>query len=244
MNGFHQAELTRPGILARLRGRPAKEYAFKEIQNKLATTQISEIPKGFVEDCLSRYGLNRIEAETQLGAFYELGVRYIARHGQITPEQHGDLERLANVLTLPPAKAQQLYLLTVLPMLERVAERAFADHHLSDDEKAELDRLSAEFRIPDKKALEIYRGFAQRIFQNEVDSALSDKRLSPDEEQRLTEVAKGLGGEADFDPKLKQVMDRYRQLWRYTQGDLPEIEVPILLQRGESCAQKIQANHH
>src|SRR5262249_28458971 len=118
---------------------------------------------------------------------------------------------------------------------KRELEKAVSDEWLTDDEKASLSALAVKLRISDGRLDDIRRDLLGRTLQRVFDEAIADHQLSPDEEQRLERLAGNLGIRATYDSETKALMDRYRLFWQMRQGQLPTLDVPIHLQKSETC---------
>jgi hypothetical protein len=71
---------------------------------------------------------------------------------------------------------------------------------------------------------------------------LADGIVSPEEERELAEYASGFGLTLNYEPETERMFEIARQRWRISQGELPIVDCPIMLKRGETCHAWIDAH--
>jgi len=244
MNGFQPVPLQSPGLLARLRGKKPPANAYADIQNLLARTAIREVPEDAVDRILAEYELTLVDARPRLRELYSAVLRYFAHDLELTEEEVGDLKRLKRLFDLTDEDIRELEANVLGTAYRRELQAVTADATVTPEEVARLTLLAQRLRLPDAVADEVRKHEGKAILQALLHRAIDNRRLSPEEESQLMALAKALDIEISYDAKSLAVLERCRLLWRIEQGELPEVDVPIRLQRGERAHFHIQASHH
>lgn len=244
MNGLEIVELKQPSLADRMLRRKPKDNALLEIQNYLASTPISQMSSDIIQRQLKEYRVTLQEAKEAFVYFYTKVLSHFLSDREISEDEAADLQHLRAVLDLSDEDIRAAEGSIILPLYERAVKDALSDHYITDKERAYLDSLQQRLGISEKAALTIRQSHSQEIFQNAIDRIVADRRVSPEEEMELKRLADGLGGSIKFDEASLAQLERFRLLWRISQGDIPEIEVDIHLQRGEKCFAAAGANHY
>ena len=84
---------------------------------------------------------------------------------------------------------------------------------------------------------------AQPLINSRINEILEDTMMSPDEESSLYEYSKAIGIKLTFDDaETRRVLDLARDRWKIAQGDLPIVDCPLMLKRGEVCHAVVTAS--
>lgn len=244
MNGLQIVDLKQAGITNRLFNRRPKENAFIEVHNLIAAMLIYQVSYEAVSDILSSYGTNREDGKSRLLNIYAEVLAFLVRDKDLSNDEVEQLEHLQTILGLSAEEVAQIKIAVVYPYYERAVKIALLDKKLSEEESASLDKLAQQLRISEQTASAIYQKQAQAIYQQSINQALADHQLSPDEERELEELARNLHAVVSTDYQTQQALERFRWLWQIAQGQLPQLSVPIHLQRNEYCAAFVQTNHY
>lgn len=244
MNGLEIIDLQPTSFIANLLNLRAKENAFLEIHNVVATLPIYHISEDAITACLSRYRITQQEAKPRLLNIYSQVLEYFLKDLLISDDEIEQLRHLATIFKLGSDEVSHIHTEIVYPHYEKAVRQALRDRQLTDDENAALENLCSQLRIPETAANEIYKKHAVPIYNQAISEALADEIVTPEEEKELEEVAKALKLNVRFDEKLKSILDRARRLWRIAQGDLPVLSVPVNLQLNERCSADVEALHY
>jgi len=244
MNGLQQVELKQPGIIARLLGRKNKQNALLEIQNLLATQPLHDVEPGMIDGILAEYGLPPAQARHGLKNLFTTVLRYSVHDLNVSDKEVEDLQRLRTLFGLSDQDVREIESAVIHPIHRRELQKALADHHLTSEEKARLNDLVKRLRLPDEIAQAIYKEDATALTQRVFSKAVEDRRLSKEEEDQLAALADNLGVKITYDEASVATLERFRLLWRIEQGDLPDVPVPVHLQRGERCHVNIPASQY
>jgi envelope transporter Tic110 len=244
MNGFEIAELSQPGVFARLLGRKSKQDAYLEIQNLLAITPIGDLPLDAISKILSRYRIRPAEAASALRDIYATVLRHFLPDVELSEAEVADLRRLRDLFGLTDQDILQIEEQIVHKRYRKSIRIALSDSQLSPKEKQTLETVAKQLRLPDSVAEEIRSASFKVLVQRAYDAALCDHRLSPAEEKELQALSENLGTTVSLDTASQAVLAHYRLLWRLEEGELPELTVAINLKRGEICHGMVAASHH
>ena len=121
------------------------------------------------------------------------------------------------------------------PCYREAVAAAIADRWLTDDERHGLEQMATNLQLPPASLEAIHRDLMGQVIQSLFKEQTADRRFSPEEEAELQRVAKNLSIDLSFDDPTRGLIQRYRQLWEIDHGQLPLLEVPVNLQRGELC---------
>jgi envelope transporter Tic110 len=244
MDGFSHVDLESPGFVGRLFGRKPKENALREIQNLLADRAVKDLAAADVENILSEYALPRERASHGLLDFYRQALAYGIKDFHISDDEIADLRQLRYVLGLDEVSATAIEA-ELLREKYRVALRtALADGHLSDEEKGRLAVVAANFSLPDDAKAAIYKEEVHAVIQEAFNKMIADQRLTAGEEQQLAAMSENLGVKVTYGAELEQKIARYRQLAQVENGQLPQVQCGVLLQRGETCHAQFPSTLH
>lgn len=244
MNGLEIVELRQPSLTDRMLRRKPKENAVLEIQNYLACTPIGQTSSDIIQSKLKEYKVTMQEAKEAFAFVYTRVLAHFLSDREISEDEATELRHLRAILDLSDEDVRAAEERLILPIYENTVKDALSDHYITDKERAYLDSLQRKLGISEKAALTIRQSHSQQIFQNAIDRIVADRRVSPEEEMELKRLADGLGGSIKFDEASLVQLERFRLLWQISQGDIPEIEVDLHLQRGEKCFAVAGANHY
>lgn len=244
MNGFTIVELSRPGLLRRLVGGKPRENAFAEIQNLLATRPLSDLAAADIINILSAYQIPREDAMPTLIGFYEQVIRYYAHDATISGEERQGLKQLRYVLDLDDAAANDAEGAVLRGKLRDQLKRALTDSHLSDEEKQSLEATAASFGLDQDAKKQIYTEEILAVMQAAFNKATADRRLTQEEEAHLAKMGGNLGITITHDATTQRTIERFRLLARIDAGELPVLNAPIMLQRGEVCHAELPCALH
>ncbi|MBR4791493.1 MAG: hypothetical protein IK024_11430 [Treponema sp.] len=164
-------------------------------------------------------------------------VTYAINDGIITNEEKSELESIRKDLHIPLDKAKEIFNTVIKDKGEEVfrnsVQRAISDGELSDSEEQNLNKIQATLQLSDSTAENIYGQEAMKIYKDYLNRAIADERLSPEEEKQLSELGAKLNVHFNLDDATKKLLDKYRLYWLIENGEIPEINSDISLQRGE-----------
>ena len=232
---FVVTELPKGGFLSRLSGRAPREAAFVELRNMLARIPWHEVSPADVATTLARYKMLPADARSELTAIFADAAAHAVGDRELTGTEKAGLERLQLAFEFSANHTRAAYLEAARSLYCNSLIEALADGHVTQGERATLDRIAVDLGLTKDEGRHLYAEEALRAIQLFFDQVVQDKRFSPDEEERLNQIASALGVDLKHSEKSAALLDRYRMFGRIEAGQLPSVEVAILLQRAEVC---------
>jgi tellurite resistance protein len=233
MPSFTVQVLPKASFVGRLFGRVPREAAFVEIRNELAVTPWHDVRESDIASVLARHKVTSADVVDDLMTIYREAVTYAAADGALTDMERAGLARLRAAFDLTREHTDAVLEDVARQRYRELLVDALGDGHVSADERAKLDAIALSLGVDAPRAQTLYAEEARRAMQLYFDHCTQDKRFSPDEEQRLRQMSQALDIELTFSDA--QLLERYRLFGRIETGELPVVDVPILLQRGERC---------
>jgi hypothetical protein len=231
-------------MVGRLFGRKPRENCFIEIQNLLATRDLSALAAADVENLLSEYDVSRSHASGRLVDFYRTALQYFASEGLLSETDRQTLKHLHYVLGLEDSEVREAEVDALRELYRARLQSALRDSHLSDAEKTALESMATSFGLDHAIQQAVYKEEVLKVVQQAFDASIADKRLTTAEDQRLTEMASNFGVTWTHDDATRTLVERFRLLGRISSHDIPEIQANILLQRGEKCYAQFPCRLH
>lgn len=233
--GFRVTEVPKSGLFNRVRGKISREAAFVELRNLLAVTPFDALNRGDVAAILEKARLVPQGVPTELAAVYEDAVLGVAADGELSDEDRRGLAQLATCFEL---KASELELATeraVGHVYLGSLRRALADETFTIDKRTEVDAKAQALGMTDGQRQKLYDTAATQALMSVLSGALTDGRYTATEEQHVQAFAARLGVTIRHDEETARIVSRCRLLAQIDDGQPPNVDVPILLQRGEVC---------
>src|SRR2546422_648696 len=114
-------------------------------------------------------------------------------------------------------------------ILEWTMREALSDGTFTEQEKAGLEATSKALGMSDVQTKRLYETAAVAAVQTAFTSATADRRYAKDEEAHVAALAKSLGVTIKHDESTAALVARFRLMAQIEDGDLPAVDVPILL---------------
>lgn len=232
---FTVKQLISQNFFQRLFGKIPKENAIIEINNLLAT-QFGETCAADIESLENTYRVNlHKKFLNELKQFYRDFLEHCFADKAISDGEVAELFHLKNLLGLHDQQVDEIHNQVAQLHYKQAVAEALADGRLEDSEKNFLEKLQKDLKLDAEIAKGIYTANARELLLKYLSSATSDERLSLEEEKELNAIAKNLSIEIVPSEETKTLLERYRLYWLIENGDLPKVEVDIILQRKEHC---------
>jgi hypothetical protein len=171
-------------------------------------------------------------------------LEYFLRDSSLSNEEQAYLASLAKAFGLSQAELVGVRRETGGSAYGRAVERVLADGQVSDEEWAGLESLKSAIALPDGVHEAIFGEKAKNTYQKALSEVIADRRVSPIEQKHLAALAKSLHIDVTLDGELQAKLDAFASYWRVENGDIPTIDVPINLQKGERAYWKGQVEWH
>lgn len=234
---FKTEPLKTPNLLQRVLNRKPKKNIIVEINNRLAqASSIRQVTVGDVQAIADNYKVNlQKEFPKELALFYENYLKHCLIDKTLTEEETAELSHLKHLLGLNDKAIDKIHKEVAEAVYHESINEAISDGRLDPHERTFLEKLQRELKLPDEIAQKIYAEKATKHLETYFQTTITDERLSPEEEGEVRAIAKSLGIKPVHDDKTKHLLERYRLYWLIENGDIPEIDVDIKLQRNEKC---------
>ena len=184
---------------------------------------------------LADFGVKGAAARDLLIATFRRALLHAVADEKIDETEAAYLQRLRGSLGISDRELDALYQAIIEPMYEKAVARALVDRRLDPDEKARLERIVGGLRLSPNAAARVYAAAGQQVMSQTLKAVTGDQRLSPAEDAELQALVRVLGLPVETDADTSRAMDRMRLMWRIENGEIPTIQPPIVMQRGEVC---------
>lgn len=96
--------------------------------------------------------------------------------------------------------------------------------------------------ISEAEVTTLFQTVTKPFIQPLVDEAMTDGLYSPEEQERLEAISQRLGiDEINLSPSSNAVLAAARRRWELVNGEMPIVDSPLMLERGETCHAKSHA---
>lgn len=232
------------GLFQKLVGSEPKANAFAELNNALADAQsVRAVSLDAVQELNARYGINlHRKFERELKEMYRSFLLFCLSDRQFTQEEVEDLWHIKTLFGISDEDHEGIYQEVAVETYKQTLEEVLADSKFTEEEKDRLEQLSAYLKIPEDTRKQTFDKTAGKFLQRKADEFTSDNLFSPDEEAELQALCRSLGVGLTLNDKTAASLPKMRMLWQIRNGNLPVLQVPINLQRGETCCYMAQVD--
>ncbi len=242
MNGnlYQIRPLFETSFLQRLFKQSPQENAVVELNNLLATKEISSISKIEISEIEDRYKLSlNKEFKLNLEEFYAVYLNYCLADKILSEQELSELNHLKYILELEDKTINKLHAKIGENIYKKSFQEAVADGRLTKDEKEFLNKLENTLRLPKELADKISSETRIEYIENYVAQIVADQRLSPVEEQELKAIANSLNVNIQLNDQTKEQLRKLKLYWALENLDLPIIQPDIAIQKSEVLHFKI-----
>lgn len=242
--GFVVQPIPQSGLIGRLLGRVPREAAFVEIRNILATTPYEQVRESDIGTVLAKCKLLPRDATPELCRIFEDAVVVLTSDRELDEADRRGLTCLQQAFELTTDEVREATEQAVGAVFERTMLETLVDGTFTPEERTMLDRMSTALGMSEAQSNRLYTQAAIAAVQSAFHVAVADKRYNATEEQVVQALAASLGVKLNIDIETAAIVERYKLLGQIEDGQLPTVDVPILLQRGEVCHFAAQAIDH
>jgi hypothetical protein len=236
MNAFKTKDLVKPSLTQRLFNKQPKENGLIKINNLLANNPVKNVTLETVQTIASEYKINlEKKHRPQVLDLFKQFINYCLQDKHLSKDEYNDLKHLKEIFSLSDKEISKIYNEVAGNIYKMEVDKAVVDGKLDEDEVKFLENLKNNLRLSEKYSEDIYKESAGKLVQKFMNNAVSDERLSPDEEEELQAISKSLNVKLDMDYKTQAALDKYKLYWQIENSDLPNIAIPINIQKSEIC---------
>lgn len=225
----------RPFVLRRWLRQTPPGVAVELLKHLLTVNHPAALSSGYVLRKLREYGLSEARVAEVCDQVWTEAFKTFLADDRISDAEAAYLAVLRRPLNVGEDVVMEAEQRFTIPRYRKALRDALADQELSAEEHAHLEQLAAALRISPALQRDLYSKDAKDLLQAVLTDILADRRLSPEEFTHFAALAKHLGINASFEEATEALMHRYALYWRIEHGDIPAVDVPIALQRGETC---------
>jgi len=236
-NLYKSQELSKPSFFQRLLNKKPKENAIIEVHNLFSKSKyIKDITIDNIQEISESYKINLVEEfHTEMETFYTVYLKHCLSDDKLSDEEMSDLLYLKKLLNLNDKAIEKIHKEVAGLIYRENIEKVIADGRINSKEREFLEKLQCDLKLKTNIAKKIYNVTASKHLENYMHLAISDERLSPEEDEEINEISKNLGIETKRDAYTKSLLEKYRLFWLIENGNIPEINANIKIQKNEKC---------
>jgi hypothetical protein len=218
-----------------LKKKPAQNFVL-EVNNILAETQLMKVTQSDISEIATRYGGNVLKkCKSGITELYTDYLNHCLTDKALSDVELQELKHLKDILSLTDNDVNEIHNKTAGAIYSKSMNDIIADGIFDQSEEDFLTKLQNELKLSDDLVNKISEELRGKFVQDFYDKVLSDERLSPLEEQQLESIGKNLNIKVQVDDKTKSTLDRYKLYWIIENGEIPEINVTLSLEKNEKC---------
>ena len=234
MNPFEIRPLADQTLFQRILGRPNPANGYVTLGNLLAEKEWDDLHEGHVEQALRQHGVKELDRSVAK-RLYEKALARMVADDVIDDREADALLRLRRLLGLLDSEIAEVEQKVIHPRFQRSIDEVLVDDTISDQERTKLENLRRALRLAERQAIALIEGATSSILSTHWKAAVADQRLSNEEMAALEAMAANFGLEVETDEMSHNLIERFRWFWLAENGTFPTVEVPINLQRNETC---------
>lgn len=237
MNSIYiQKPQIKQSLFNKLFGILPKENATIEINNILASINIIDVKAEQINDVFTKYKVgNNSKFKNSLYDIYKAFLKHCLNDKVLTEQESFELKHLKSILGLTDYDANRMFNELAEEIYKKSFNEVISDGIVDNSEKELLEKMKSNLCLSDEIAAKIEKESKQKFISTFLDTAVSDRRLSPDEINEYEALCKNLDIQVNMDNQTMAIWDKYKLYWIVENGDIPEIEVSIALQKAEKC---------
>lgn len=190
-----------------------------------------------VDETLKRYGVadGRARRSVLVALCTEAMTHVLHFDASTIAAGRAQVEQLAVSLGLTSEDLGDVASTAAVARVRSAIKDALSDNAFSEQERIQVRSLATALGMTKAAVDDLTKKEIEPLLQGALESALADRRFSPAEEESLKRLASALGVELTLESTAREAVRQYRLMWEIENGQLPEIAVPISLQRKEIC---------
>lgn len=178
--------------------------------------------------------LGQIEQRVKATTYRET-VEGVLADGEITREEAAALDQLRRGLGISKQEAFRLTDDVSRSAYLATFRRVVRDGIVTSQEQQELLRWKHALALSDDQAGSIIRAEALALYRESFTMAMQDGNITPESEQKLNWLQNWAGLRDSDVAHYQQMIDRFKRLATYREGNPPSVRTRKLLEGGEIC---------
>lgn len=233
---YNFKDLERPTFFQKLLKKKLPQNFVLEVNNVLAKKQLMKVTQSDISEIVTRYGANVLKkCNSALTELYTDYLKYCLTDKVLSETELQELKHLKDILSLTEKDINEIHNKIAGAIYNKSMKDIVSDGIIDKSEEDFLIKLQNDLKLSDDIANKISEQVRGQFVQDFFNKAVSDERLSPQEEEQLELISKKLNIKLQIDDKIKSKLDRYKLYWVIENGEIPEINVPLSLEKNEKC---------
>lgn len=229
------AEAPKQSLLSRLLRHPFRSGAVHAIET-LVRDRVLVVSR---KEIVAQYDKFHLPASVRREIdflLYKNALEQTVADENITNAQAETLETVRRFSGLSTADVETFWESIVFDRYRRAFAAAASNGRISSDQWTALDRLAIGLRLPKEKRAAFEVKERRKVISARIDEIMDRGWFDPPSAIELTALMSALGAsEADIAPEQRAELEHLAMIWRLGYEALPDLPVPIALQKNEIC---------
>ncbi len=236
MSIFEKKEPAKPNLFQRLFGITPKINGVIAIHNLFASRPPEEVTVENIQTIARDFKLNiQRQYRDHFLDIYRHYLLHCLEDRSLSKEEIEILRHIKFLLRLNDADVKRIRGEVAEIVYKEELESALADGRIDEEERMFMNRIGEDLQLKDEFVKGIYQKKAGERIREHLDSVVASGRLSPEDEKELEALTSNLGVELNITDKDRAQLDKFKLFWQIENGELPVLDAPLRLFRGESC---------
>ena len=233
---YNFKDLARPTFFQKLLKKKLQQNFVLEVNNLLAEKEVLKVSQNDIAEIATKYGGSVLKKSNGgLTELYSEYLKYCLTDKVLSETELQELKHLKEILSLTDKDVSDLHNKIAGAIYNRSMSDVVSDGKIDKSEEEFLAKLQNDLKLSDEIANKISAQVRGQFVQDFFDKIVSDERLSPQEEQQLELIGKNLNVNLQTDDKTRLKLDRFKLYWVIENDNIPEINVPLSLEKNEKC---------
>jgi uncharacterized protein YbjQ (UPF0145 family) len=230
---FKPRAVERMPMTDRLLRRERAELARCAIENRLAASWPNLPPWEELRAIGADYHVSAGSSIVMMQSLYKTAYEMFLADGLLSASEQSLLSGLVASLNLSFDSVESVHKSIGGARYEAALRRILSAGEPDELARASMMDAADALGLSQVIAVEIFGRVVREYLQTAYGQMVEGHRVSPDAFARLARIATALKVDLTFDDATQTMLHRYAALWRVDSGELPVVDVPIPLQRGE-----------
>jgi len=240
MKPFITKNLVEPKGIDKLLKRTPTQNFLVEVNNLLANNSLDEISAGQIQQLADKYKL-KDASQTFKSELVRMLNAFLTQHLGASGDKYSDInsaKKLQSLLGISDADFGKEHKPLAIELFKKQVALTLNQTKKYKESDQQFEQLRMQFGLTKDEHDQVLNEIRQSIIQPVADKMVSDQRISPQEKESLDQLCKDLDVNPIYDSDSKKTLERFENLWKIENGDLPIYDTDIFLQKGEVCHYK------
>lgn len=233
---YNLKDLQKPSFFQKLLKKKLPQNFTLEVNNLLAEKDLMSVTQNDVYEIANRYGNSILDNSTQnLTELYADFLKHCLADKVLSENELKELKHLKEILSLTDNDIIECHNNIVGAVYKKSLKDAVSDGKIDKSEEDFLNKLKDDLHLSTEFANKLSEQIRGQFVQDFFDNTVADERLSPSEEEQFQLLCKNLNVNIQVDEKIKSKLNRFKMYWVIENGEIPEINSQISLEKNEKC---------